>query len=225
MTELSKRKNTLKRILKKHYSESTTLAYLLISTGKLDNVIKKINEKDDLLKNNSLSSEKQFIEVLLHLIRQINNTLWFLNEKNTIIEYLLNCDEALPILLSTKRIGNNEFIPFFEFHTKKLLICNFYKVLKFIDRSDKINRFLTDNKLNIDELNINNQKDIEKILEVFKLICLCNQNSFRLFYAFDNNINVKIRDMLKNQIEILIENTISVQDQAKSFLSILSKMI
>ena len=223
--QFNKRKKKLLKLLEKDFSEHSALSYLLIRTGKLDNVIKKMNNEITipnatcLVKKGYLSSEEQFIDVLYHVIRRINVNFWFLTEKNTIIEAILNFDETLPLLLNKNYVGNNDFIPFYNYHTEKACVCNFYKILKFIDRSILIDNFLKDNKINIDKFNLNSEKDVEKLFNLLRLICICNCNSYHLFYIFSDNMNERNKNMYKTQIEILIERTLERKKNGKIILN------
>lgn len=226
MKTLPQRKKTLKNVIKKNYSECSTLAYLLIHTGKLDNVIKKLNNKiaitdtNCIIKKGFLTSEEQFVSVLEHIIYRMNTYFWFLTTKNTIIELILNYEETEKLLLSKKYVGNNSYISFYDFYTKRSCVSSFYKLLKSNElNSTTISKFLTSHKIDINTIDIDNEQDIEKLFKILRLICICNYNSYQLFYLFNDKIEAKNKIMYQYQLETLIERTIKRQNQVKTLLN------
>lgn len=227
MEKLLQRKNKILQIIEKNCSDANSILYLLIKNNHLDNIIANINDKvsipnvTSIVKKGYLTSEEQFVEVACHIIHRINMEFCFLSDRNLIIEFILNYKETLPLLLTKKYVGNNRNIPYFTFYIKRACVSNFYNILKFIDKNELIDNFLSINKINLKKCNIDSKKDVEKLFNILKIICLCNINSFHSFYLFDNRMDERNKDMYEIQLEILIENTIKNQEIAKKFIEIM----
>ncbi|MGM9882376.1 MAG: hypothetical protein ACI31S_05995 [Bacilli bacterium] len=213
MNNLLKKKRKLEKVIERDCNECSYLAFFLIHTGKLDNVINLLDDKVTipdttcLVKRGFLTSEEQFVDVLEYVIRIINSEFWFLVDKNTIIEAILNFDSSLNLLLSKNYIGNNKYIEFYEIGVKKICIFNFYNVLKFIDQSELVEEFLVNHEIDLNSFDIESNNDIIKLFKVLKLIAICNYNSYHLLYLFNNRMSNKNKKMFEIQVEILIEKT------------------
>lgn len=224
MKDLKQRKRNILRIVEKSYSDTNSILYLLIKNNRLDNVIKNINDEiaipnvTSIVKKGYLTSEEQFVEVACHVIHRINIELCFLTDRNIILNFILNYKESLPMLMTKRYVGDNRNIPFFTFHIKRACVSNFYNILKFIKRNEIINNFLLTNKIKLEKCSIDSKTDVEKLFNILKIICLCNTNSFHLFYLFDDRIDERSRDMYEIQLEILIEKTIKDQEIVKKFI-------
>lgn len=224
---LEKRKEKLKKILNKDQHEYCALMYFLISNNKLDSVIKQMDNINIipnttcLVKKGYLTTEEHFLEVLYHVINQINTDFWTVRKKNTIIEYMLTHPNSAKLLLSKKYIGNNDFIPYYQFNIKKVCIYGFCDILKFVYKTKTIVKFFKDNNVDIYNFNLTRKQDVENIYNILVLICMCNYSSYGLYYIFNFNVNPKMRDMCTVQLEMLIEKTEKIKDKARDFLNIL----
>lgn len=224
---LEKRKEKLKQILNKEQNEYCTLMYFLITNNKLDSVIKQMDDINIipnttcLVKKGYLTTEEHFIEVLYHVINCINTDFWTVRKKDTIIEYMLIHPKSSKLLLSKKYIGNNDFIPYYQFNIKKICIYGFCDILKFVYKTDTIVNFFKNHNVDICNFNLKRKKDVENIYNILILICMCNYASFGLYYIFNFNVDSRMKDMCTIQLEMLIEKTEKIQDKARDFLKAL----
>lgn len=188
--------------------------YLLIKNNKLDSLISKLDDSKtitnttSIVKKGFLTSEEQLLSLLYNLIHYVNKDFWFMkNHRSFFIEAIINSKEAENTLLSKKYFHNNNYLPFYKFHFQKIIINNFYNILKTIPKTEIISNFLKKHKIELDKINSKNHNDVEQIYNLLKLICICNNDRFNLFYILDDKNKNKISDMLITQFELLIEET------------------
>lgn len=219
------RNKRLKKIITQNYSENGSLIYFLIVTNSLNEVIQHLDNirtfpnSTSLIKKGYLTSEEQFIDVLKYIISRFNIDFWFLRKNgNTIIKYILTCEETLPLLFSKKYVGDSKFCSYYTLEYKKSCIMNFYKILKSIEKTNIIVSFLEENKIDLKNFDTNSNKDVDSLYQALRLLCLCNCNSFGLLYLFDGNINERNKNMYCIQLEMLIEKSFQLKDIANQFL-------
>lgn len=219
------RKRELRKIIRKDYNLNNATILLLINNGKLDHVIQLLDDENTitnttcLVRKGYLTSEEQFIEILHHIIYRFYVDFWFLKKYgNYIMESILCYEETIPLLLTKKYLGDNQFIPYYQIEFKKICIINFYKILKFINCSEIVYSFLQDYEIDIQNFKLDEIQDVTKLYNALRLICLCNCNSYGLLYLFDPYMNEKTKLMYQTQIEELVEKTYKIKDIATNFL-------
>lgn len=219
------RKRKLRKIIKKDYNLNNAIILLMIDNGKLDQVIQLLNDEITttnttcLVKKGYLTSEEQFLEILHHIIYRFNVDFWFLKKYgNYIMESILCSEEAIPLLLTKKYLGDNQYIPYYQIKFKEICIINFYKILKFIDCTEIIYTFLKDYKIDIQNFKLDEIQDVTKLYDALRLICLCNCNTYGLLYLFDPYMNEKTKPMYQIQVEELIKKTYEIKDVAKKLI-------
>lgn len=193
----------------------------LINNNRLDNVINKINDVPTIpdvtsvIKKESLSGDEQFLIMLNSFISRFKKDFYFINEDtNYIISSLLFDTNYSDYILCKYYVGNNNYIPFFEKSYFKLVIHGFYHNLqKLALHSELINKFATDNKININK-NLEEQEQIRyKLFLLLQKLTLSNikeSNIFILFESIDDycvHITSKENFDSKN-IESLKESTL-----------------
>lgn len=224
---LRKRKEKIKRILKKQQNEYCALMYVLVNNNSLDYVISKMDDINiipnttSLVKKGYLSSEEHFLQVLYHVINSINIDFWTVVNKNYITELILKHPKSAKVLLSKKYIGNNSFIPYYQFNIKKTCIYGFCDILKFVYKTETIVDFFKKNNVDIHNFNLKRKKDVENIYNTLVMICMCNYSLFGLYYIFNSEIDPKLRDMCTIQLEMLIERTRKIEDKAREFFAVI----
>lgn len=214
MKNIITRKKIMKKTIEKNFTENSSFIYLLITTGKLDPIIEQLDEEDIVLNTTSLipkgylTSEEQFLMVIEHIIHRIHIDFWFLKRSgNTITTFILTDKHSTPLLLSKKYIGNSEFISYYDLEVKKACIISFYHTLMYIDKTDLINTFLEENQISLEDFDLDNIDHINRLYQCFRLICLCNCNTYELMYLFGETITENNRSMYSFQIEELIKMT------------------
>ena len=68
------------------------------------------------------------------------------------------------------------------------------------------------------ESHLDSLRDEKKLYAVLKLICLCNCTSYNLIYLFDNHINTSGKNFCLMQLEILLNRTYKLKDDALNFI-------
>lgn len=222
---IKERKRELRKVIKTENNLNSAIILMMINDKKLDHVIESLDNEITptnttcLVRKGYLTSEEQFIDVLHHIMFRFNVDFWFLKKYgNTIIETVLCYEDTIPLLLTKKYLGDNNFIPYYELEFKKICIINFYKILKFIDYTEIIQQFLDDYKIDIQNFNINKIQDVDKLYNALRLICLCNCNSYGLLYLFNPLMNEKTKSMYQVQLGYLLENTYELKDLAQELI-------
>lgn len=222
---LIERKRLLRKIIKKDGNLNSAIILIMLNNNTLDSIIEKLDNQPTktntncLVKKGYLTSEEQLIEILHHILFRFNVDFWYLKKYgNFIVESVICYEETLPLLLSKKYLGDNSFISFYDLWFKKVCIINFIKILKTIDCSEIICQFLQDYKINPQNFNLNDIKDVNKLYEAIRIICLCNCNEYGLLYLFDTHINENTRYMFQIQIEQLLEKTYQLKELAQELL-------
>lgn len=91
--------------------------------------------------------------------------------------------------------GDNEFIPYFVYNIRRLIITGFYKNIKKLEnKSDDLKQLLKANNINLKTMKLKNKKDINILYHLLKLISICNANDFCLIYLF-YDFNYSMNDL------------------------------
>ena len=216
MKSLKKRKEILKEItLSNCTEENATILFLLLS-DELDFLIQGLNDRKTVIRLHNMSekkyltSEEQFVRTLSYLIESFDRDFWFIqNNRMIILKCLIHSDEAKEILYSKKYLGDNENISYYTLLFQKLILENFIKNIK---NSNQNVKDLLD-KLKIKEFNYS-----KELYSLFRVICLCNCNSYHLIYLFHHASNDESHDFYQMQLEIMLNRTIKLKKRAYSFL-------
>lgn len=213
---MDKKLEKLEKIILKNYTEINIIIYFLLVNHKLDNIIEKLDEQEVILEHSSvikkgyLTSEEQLLDTLKYLIDCFDNEFWFIKtNRNIIIDCLINSPKAKELIYSKKYIGDNQYLDYFFELFQNIMIDNFKKILLYSN---------IDLKELFQKNHIQNLNDEKNIYRFLKLICLCNCTSYNLIYLFDNHINTTGKDFCLMQLEILLDRTYKLQDDALRFI-------
>lgn len=213
---MNKKLEKLEKLILKNYTEINIIIYFLLVNHKLDNIIEKLDEQEVILEQSSvikkgyLTSEEQLLDTLKYLIDCFDNEFWFIKtNRNIIIDCLIHSPRAKELIYSKKYIGDNQYIDYFFELFQNIMIDNFKKILLYSN---------IDLKELFQKNHIQNLNDEKNIYRFLKLICLCNCTSYNLIYLFDNHINTIGKDFCLMQLEILLNRTYKLQDDALSFI-------
>lgn len=181
---IEKRKEELKVIALEHKLNGAQI-YQLISEGNLDHIVNKINDKETKSKSDKniyLSGNEQFIDVLCSTFHYFEDNFSILPSK--ILWFQKTFKNKIPkFLLSKKYYGDNKFIPYYEYNTRKLFVENMYLNIKFI--YDEFNEFFVKNGITKNLL-LKNKNDVNILFNFMKKMVWCNYDDFSLIYLFDN---------------------------------------
>ena len=115
---IKERKRELRKVIKKENNLNSAIILMMINNKKLDHVIESLDNEITptnttcLVRKGYLTSDEQFIDVLHHIMFRFNVDIWFLKKYgNTIIETVLCYEDTIPLLLTKKYLGDNNFIP------------------------------------------------------------------------------------------------------------------
>lgn len=213
---LNIRKEELKKIALSEKSNGSVV-YQLINDGVLDLVIKKIDDRKtktivtSIVKKGYLTGNEQFIDVLCEFIHNFER--WFapLPNKKSYIGLILDY-KAPKFLLCKNYWGNNDFIPYYQFNMKKVVVENMYDNIKFIYNEYK--DFFKSVGIS-DRLSLKNSKSLNILFKFMQELVWCNYKEYALFYVFDNYKNV-IKENVSNErtieeIEKNILNSFNIQ--------------
>lgn len=172
----------------------------LIKASNIDKLLSKITDvttkinSTAIIKKKKISGSEQFLIMLDDFIYRFKEDFHFLNRSaDYIIELSLQRDKYTKYLLSKNYIGNNDFIPYFNYNYKRLIVYGFYYNLKVLAKySDIIKDFAINNNIDIKKNLLNKQKDLNILYNLLKKISCCNVKEFNnilLFESIDEYIN------------------------------------
>lgn len=213
---IRKKKEKLEKLILNNYTEINIIIYFLLVNHKLDNIIEKLDEEEVVLeqacviKKGFLTSEEQLLDTLKYLIDCFDNEFWFIKtNRNIIIDCLVNSPKAQELIYSKRYIGDNQYLDYFFELFQNIMVDNFKKILLY-STIDLKEVFLKNNIKDLD--------DIKNIYKLLKLTCLCNCTSYNLIYLFDNHINTSGKNFCLMQLEILLNRTYKLKDDALNFI-------
>ena len=183
--------------------------YKLLDSGCLDNALSMLTN-ENIVKTNAVLSVKeyfnaneQFIDLLSEFIHFFEKNFAALCNKEVYIELILK-DKAPEFLLSKKYWGNNNYIDYYKYNMKKIIVENTLKIIRFISDNKEFK------KLNIYNLDINNENDVDRLFEFIKNVVWCNYDEYSLLYVFlienEENITSDIKDFYDNNWKKLMSN-------------------
>ncbi|MBR1416761.1 MAG: hypothetical protein IJ572_02970 [Bacilli bacterium] len=203
-----------KLVLQDDYYGNDVLIYKYLNCGLLDKYIKQLNPH--IIKCHITSSKKkyfdkeeQFIDLLHHFIRFFDNDFYYLGKyRAMILGIILEFNENYQFLLSNKYWGDNTNNIYFEKSIKKFIVTGFYNSLTYYKKSNIIKRFLTKNNIDIQTFNIEEDKNIEQLYKILKLLSFANATEFKVIYIFDD-LNLVIQHRNIKHKDLTIDNEIS----------------
>lgn len=183
---LSIKKRKLVRQLKKLNIDNEILILKIINNGTLDSSIIKITNKC-ICSNNKPVLKKEYINSYNHYIYILDN---FIHYFYNIFNYNINLEEIIniclednsDILLCDKYVFDNDNIKYYRTEYNKIIISNFYyNIIVFKDElNDYLNTFFAKNK----KINIDNEENVNKVLELLRSIYLCNRDKHMVLSLF-----------------------------------------
>ena len=214
--EIIQKKKKLEKLILNNYTEINIIIYFLLVNHKLDDIIDKLDEKEVILEQSSvvkkgyLTSEEQLLDTLKYIIDCFDNEFWFIKtNRNIIIDCLIHSSKAQELIYSKRYIGDNQYLDYFFELFQNIMVDNFKKILLY-STIDLKEVFLKNNIKDLD--------DIKNIYKLLKLTCLCNCTSYNLIYLFDNHINTSGKNFCLMQLEILLNRTYKLKDDALNFI-------
>ncbi|MDO5569373.1 MAG: hypothetical protein Q4G04_04610 [bacterium] len=184
---LNERKEELKQLALASKSNGAII-FQLINENVLDVVISKINDKKtntvvtSLVKKGYLTGNEQFIDILSEFIYYYEK--WFAPLSNKKVYIALILEKKFPKFLVCKNYwGDNNFIPYYQFNMKKVIVENMYDNIKFV--YNKNQKFFKGVGIN-NRLSLKNSKSIDVLFDFMKKLIWCNPDEFALFYVFDS---------------------------------------
>jgi len=185
------------------YNNNIRYHYLiikLINNGKINKLINRITEEEAEVKVTSLHKKKflncneQFLTLLSNYIYRFKEDFYFLNNNfDCIIEILLQNEKYTEFLLCKKDVGDNQYLSYFSYNTKRLIVNGFYNNVKILSKkSTIIQEFIINNKINLKKDLLSNEENIEPLYNALVNLALCNAktlNNTLLFEDINNYID------------------------------------
>ena len=181
-------KKILIRRLKKININNDLLIYKLINNGVLDCSIKKINTKS-ILKENKPILKKEYIDSYNHYIYILDNFVDYfhncfnagIDSEYEILSACLNGNDN--IFLNKHYVFNNDNIDYYKMEYNKIIISNFY-YNAYTFRKELDSQF-DDFSIKVEKIDFNNVEDINKILEMLKIIYMYNKDRHIVLALFN----------------------------------------
>ena len=201
------------------YNTNIRYHYLIIkllNSGKITKLINKITDTktkinvDSLQKKSYLTGNEQFLSLLSNFIYNFKEDFYFLNDNfNCIMESLLQSEKYTKFLLCKKYSGNNEYLKYFSFNNKRLIVYGFYNNIKKLSKKSKIiNKFINEHKIHFRKNLVNSEQGVELLYECLLQITVCNiknTNNTLLFEDINTYIK-KTSNIYSNKERKLIYN-------------------
>lgn len=226
MTDLTMRKERMfDFVFNGDYSSSDALIYKFLLKTTLDELIGKLdNRKVKCIKCNIcnftrkgfLTSEEQFLKLLDFFMVEYKRDFYFLGTCDPfILELILENTKSNKILLAKEYYADNKNALNYKYNFKKMIISAFVENLKVLSKiSKKVDDFLKIKKININKMNLQKEKDVNKIYRLLRELSLGSNNEwccYFLFKYYKNDIrktnelenNSEVRE---NQIKCILEN-------------------
>lgn len=192
-------KNRVEQLKREIYNSNNNFQYhhliiKLLNSGKINELIEQITDTktkvniDTLLNKNYLTGNEQFLTLLSNFIFIFKEDFYFLhNNFDSIVEILLQNQKYTKFLLCKKYIGNNDYLSYFSFNIKRLIVCGFYiNIKKLSKKSIIIKNFTKENNINLRKNLINSKKGIDNLYNVLLKISICNTKTLNSILLFEN---------------------------------------
>lgn len=226
---ISIRKQNVKNVLLTSNLQNIGNIWQLFNDNYLDKFINKLNDETVIINSyldknkNYLTSEEQFLQILDNYITFFNNKFTFVILREIILK-LIFINNNNEFLLCKKYIGDNNQINYFKQNYILFTIETFYK------NCQKLYNFLEKDlnsiDINIDKININNNDDAKKILDILINLCIINKNSYDIIYLFkDIDNNHKMTNSIYDIYVVQWKNLIKNYHQNINFLNEYQKFI
>lgn len=226
---ISIRKQNVKNVLLTSNLQNIGNIWQLFNDNYLDKFINKLNDETVIINSyldknkNYLTSEEQFLQILDNYITFFNNKFTFVILREIILK-LIFINNNNEFLLCKKYIGDNNQINYFKQNYILFTIETFYK------NCQKLYNFLEKDlnsiNINIDKININNNDDAKKILDILINLCIINKNSYDIIYLFkDIDNNHKMTNSIYDIYVVQWKNLIKNYHQNINFLNEYQKFI
>ena len=193
-----------------NYIKNKIIILALLEENKLDNIIKDITDSkipvsgSAFLKQDKISGYDNFIYFLdsfiTYVMHIINN---YSIIDNVIIECLSNKEST--ILLEKIYPYDDNNISRIKYNYKLMIISNFYYNLKEFstELSDKYNML----KLDLNNIDITNEDDIDKLINLLEELCFINKDNYYLLSLF-TKVKEDNYDIYLSYHERLLDNYI-----------------
>ena len=226
---ISIRKQNVKNVLLTSNLQNIGNIWQLFNDNYLDKFINKLNDETVIINSyldknkNYLTSEEQFLQILDNYITFFNNKFTFVILREIILK-LIFINNNNEFLLCKKYIGDNNQINYFKQNYILFTIETFYKdcqkLYNFLEKD------LNSIDINIDKININNNDDAKKILDILINLCIINKNSYDIIYLFkDIDNNHKMTNSIYDIYVVQWKNLIKNYHQNINFLNEYQKFI
>lgn len=231
---LEERKEIICKLALEQYDVGA-LIYKYVKDGSLDHIISKITDvktktiKTSFVPKGYLTGEEQFVDVLSQFITRFNHYFAPIEHKGVVIQEILE-SQVPKFLLCKNYVGDNSFIPYYQFNMKQCMVNNFYKNIKVID--DTYSEFfkyfgITKN------MSLKNGKTVDLLFDLLHEMVWCNYDEYgvyNLFSDYETMIKENKNEGYKNALmsnsylhwSILIKNYI---DRVKNVRVILDKRL
>lgn len=183
---LSIKKNKLLRQVKKINVGNRLLISRLIEDDVLDSSIINISNKcicsnnKPVLKKEYVDSYNHYIYILDNFIHYFYNIFNFNIDLEEIIRVCLK--ENSDVLLCDKYVFDNDNIKYYRTEYNKIVTGGFYYNITVF--KDELEEYLNNFPIDIQKININNEDDSEKILNLLKDIYLTNREKHMALSLF-----------------------------------------
>lgn len=218
----TRKKQLKKKIINNKNIQYNFLIIKLLEKKSLDNLITQITntkvklEITSLTKKNYLTANEQFLSLLNNFIYIFKENFYFLNTNiDYIIELLLQNEKHTKFLLSKRYIGDNNNLTYYSQNIKKLIVSGFYyNIRKLSKKSDIINLFIKEKKINTRKNLLNSQKGLDILYNSLLDLAICNAkttNNSLLFESINHYINLtnqKYNNLNANNKEIIYDHYI-----------------
>lgn len=173
--------------------ETGAIIINLINDGELDHIIAKISDKktktfkNDITPKGYLNGNEQFYDVLREFVGTFLSEFAPLTHKSIHIANVLRNVEP-KFLLCKNYWGDNNFIDYYRFNIRQLLVTNFYNNLMLLYREGKINRFCNYLKIK-PRLSLKKEEDVNYLYDLLKEMVWCSYNDYSNYVLFDDYNN------------------------------------
>lgn len=185
------------------YNKDIRYHYLiikLINNGKIDKLINRITDESAEVKITSLHKKKylncneQFLSLLSNYIYRFKEDFYFLNNNfDCILETLLQNEKYSEFLLCKRDVGDNQYLDYFSYNTKRLIVSGFYNNIKVLStKSTIIHDFVVNNRINLKKDLLSSEETLNPIYNALVNLSLCNAktlNNILLFEDINNYID------------------------------------
>lgn len=166
----------------------------LLNNGTINELTNRITDTKvklkitSLIEKNYLTGNEQFLTLLSNFIYKFKEDFYFLNNNiDCIIEILLQNKKYTKYLLCKKYIGDNKNLPYFSYHTKRLIIYGYYNnIKKLAKKSNLIKKYAKDNKINLRKNIIDSENGLINLYQSLLKLSVCNAKALNNTLLFED---------------------------------------